>query len=741
MSVLAVAIAFLGANLGDSGERSVADFMNNSHMPGALITTELLPLQTAREMESSPEIAAVYPRLVYDTHIRLAGGELYSVRLFSWDEGCPMRQTEHASAPVPDGVPAALIAREFAVKAGIGAGDILSVVSPAGFTPVGISAQVSNPETLACVYDGMSAYESGSFTYIYLSSGDMETLTGLGGLANQWLVYFADGMGEKEEKAALERAWDVTGDAFLSSEYMADSDALRSIYDDVDTIRVLCGFIPPLIWLISLGFSFIFIRIIIINRQGMIGLLRALGFSTARVTGLFASYAGLTGLVSLLPGIPLGMLLRRLGTGALCSAVGILEPVIVTDVPVTLLMLLITLLTGVLAAVLSAGAVARMDPAEALSGRKTDTFEPPALIRRLRTSVFFKLSLTAVLRSLLRQCVGALCVAACVIIMCIGFEGIYTIGYPIDAVYGGRFAYDMMVRGLSDGSCERIAAEVDGLDRVEPAEMFTADLLGENVRVSTVAEDSRLIRLQDDRGNSLLPGNGVIIDEMRARMNGLNEGDTVLLNGMPLKITGIAREILYCVQYISPETARAMGRGQANCALIALSPGADENEVRSAILEIDSGAYFAFFDAQREDIRGGFSGMRLVMGIFAALGFGIGSMLMLNMSVIDFHSDRKRFAILRALGVSAGKLIPVPLAENMFRVLAGILIAVPACGLCTAALLKALSNATQQYVFVRYGECLLLSCLIPCLYVLMNVIMVWVRIRRLRYMEELNEVE
>lgn len=741
MSVLATAIAFLGANLGDSCERSVTEYLTNSRMPDALVTTELLPVEAADEIANLSGASAVYPRMAYDTHIRLANGRLYSARLFQWDENCPLGQTEYEKSEAKFGALQTRIARKFAVSAGIAAGDTVYIETPDGFCESSVHSLVSNPETLSCVYDAMSAYESSGFTYLYVRPEDMNALTGVSGRANQWLIYFPDGMSADEEKNALQSVEKQLGDTLIASDYLPESEAIRSIYNDTDTIRVLCRFLPLVIWLISLGFSFIFVRIIIINKRKMIGLLRALGYSAGRVTLLFTTYALLISLLSLTAGIPFGHLLLRTGAGAVCSASEIRELVIAINPLRTALMLLAMVLTGAFAAVLSAGTIARTDPAEVYGGAETNLVEPPAFVKRLRVGAFFKLSLTAVLRSLLRQLVGALCVCACVVIMCVGFEGVCTTGYPIDAVYGGRYTYDLMVRGLANGACERIAREVSGIARMEPATMFMSNLSGESVRVSTIDAQSRLVALEDMNGNRLFPKDGVIIDEMRAEKSGLSVGDTVLLGETPLPITGIAREILYCVQYISPETARAMGHGESNCAFITLSADANADDVQAQILKIDQNAYFARFDAQKETIRGAFFGIRLVMGIFAVLGFGIGIMLMLNMSIIDFNSNRMRFSVLRALGAKVGRLALVPVTENCFRALLGIIVAIPVCGVCTRVLLHALSNATQQYVFVEYGRCLMLSCMIPCVFVLLSVASTVIRIRRLKYLDDLNGVE
>lgn len=742
MSVLSTAIAFLGANFGPSSDATIMTFLEESGMPDAVFLTDSMPGETAGIIQSIPGVRLVSARFVFDTNLETEDGRLFSVRVFSRDENAPFTHTCHEEIATETAEPGAAVSSEFAAHNGIHAGDPLLLKTPLADIKLIADRIVSNPETMSCTKDEMSSYESYQFGYLYLRNSDLEEIIPAGGNANQWMVYFEPGLDRVRREECMEQIRAALGSHLISESLTEESEALSSIRDDLHTISILCSFIPGIIWMISLGFSYLFIRIIIENHRKMIGLLRALGFPIRKIVLIFITYTVLVNVPALLLGIFIGSGLLRLCLGLVAESEGILKMCVVVSPGITTGMLLTVFVIGIAAALLSAKAIARIDPGEACSiTEQSSPFEPQNFLRELKTDAFTKISLVSIARNYKRQFIGALCISACIVSMCVGFEGVLTIGHPIDAVFGGRYRYDLMVRGISPGEASRIADTVSGVEIAEPAASFSAKLLGETVRVSTADETSVLTVLTDASGSRIFPGDGIIVDEMRAKTNGLSVGDEVELDGHPLSVTGIAREILFPVMYISPETALNLFGSGPNCVCLKLDSDAEINEVEQQIARICDDAYFAEFASQKENITAAFAAMRTVMLCFAILAFCIGSLLVLNITIIDFHENRLRYAMLRALGTPVRRLGKIAVIQNLFRVGLGILVALPLSYACVSVLLGLLSGASQQYVMVKFTGCLILSCLFPLLYVLLGTGISLVRIKKMDFCSLINEVE
>lgn len=741
MSALSAAIAFLGANLGPSGTDTVTRFISESGTPDAVYTCDPLPETVRSGIEAVPGVSGAFPAFIFDTNMETEDGHLYSVRVFHRDPDTPFRHAFYEKA-VPRGTePSVYVSLEFAEYNGLRPGDRIRLNTPLGDKDVEVAAIVSNPETMSCVRDDMSAYESYQFGYLYLDADGPDGLVPMNGQANQWLIYFDDGLTSDEQKNCMSQIRDVLGSHILSESLTEESDALASIRDDLHTISVLCSFIPGIIWLITLGFNFIFIKIIVENQRKTIGMLRALGFSIRRVVLIFISYTVMINLPAVLCGTFGGVKLLRLCLGLIASGEGIPDISVTIRPLLTALMLFVVFVIGIAAALFSAGTISRIDPSEAYTGEESLFPEPPKFIGRLRADAFFKISAVSLIRNYKRQIVGTLCITACIISMCVGFEGYLTIGHPIDAVYGGRYRYDLAVRGIGGTDIDEMIEQVTGVALWEPCTVFSADMKGKNVRVATLNPADELTVAEDAAGNRLTPADGVIIDEMSSIIHDIAVGDLIELGGYTLPVTGIAREILYPVMYISPETGAAMGHGEPNCVLLKTEDPSRLSEAERQITAISNSAYLVSLASQKEDIRNGFMAMRTIMLVFALLAFCIGSLLVLNISIIDFNENRFRYAALRALGTPVRRLGTVALTQNLFRVILGILLACPLCRVCVTVLLKLLSGASQQYVPVRYTACLILACVFPLIYILFGTVLSLRRIRTMDFCSVMNETE
>lgn len=741
MSILSTSIGFLGANFGISSQNTIDNFIKESNMPDAVYVTDIIDNNIVNKIKKIDGVENIFKRFIYDTNIETSNNDVYSVRLFREDIDSKFKHQIHSYIDCDVDLPKLSISKEFADHNNILPGDYIFINTDEGKRKAIVKAKITNPETMECAKDDMSSYEGYQFAYIYVDENDFKKLVDVGEVYNQLLIYFNDDFDIDKQRQCMDSIHEVLSSNIIDETLTIESQELLTIKDDLNTIAVICKFVPSIIWLISLGFTFIFIKIIVDNQRTNIGLLRALGFSKNKVIIVFVLYTIVINIPSIILGLLFGYKILELCTGIIASSKGIIDTVItVLRVP-TIIMSLVILLIGIFAALLSANSISKIDPSIAYGGFDNVDIDPPSFISKLQLDSFIKISIVSLIRNYKRQIIGSLCICACIISMCIGLEGVMTIGHPIDAVYGQRYKYDLMIRNIDSKTIQRIKDEVKGIETFEPEIVFTASLLAKDVNVSTIDDKDVLTVLNNSDSDIIYPKDGIIIDEMCAKLNNLSIGDKVKLNDTSLTITGIARQILHNVMYINMDTAFKLGYGEYNCLCLKIDDNVDINTIEEKISSINKDAYFVEISSQKQNIKDAFIAMRTVMFVFALLAFFIGTFLIINITIIDFNESRIKYAILKALGTPVSRIGKVSLLQNLFRIIVGIVLAIPLSYVANTILLDLLSNASQQYVMVKYNMCFIISCLLPLLYVLFGEIISFIKIRNLDFSKCLNEME
>ena len=407
MSALSAAIVFLGANFGVCASDTLFTFLRNCNAPDAVYTTELVSCDVKDSMRAVEGVKEVYSGFVSNVQVETKNGDIFSMCLFTIPDESPFNSVVNASAKIDDSACKVSVSNFFGEHNNINPGDRLLIDTPMGQKEVYVGELVSNFKTLECKRDEMSVYEEYQYGYIFINGSDFESLFGMKDVANQWFVYFDDDYEVDRQTDIMDEVGDCFNDEVIYKTLVTTSEKFQSIYDDLDTISVLCTFIPGIIGLISLGFSFLFIRQIIENQRNTIGLLRALGYEKFRILRIFIAYTVLIFVLSMLVGIPAGNILLSFCTKIFADSMGITDLVIRVRIVTTVVMYLIVCAIGVLACVLSTKAIADIDPVKAYGKEEEYPDIPPKFLKGLDTDAFFKISVVSMVRSYKKVIVSA----------------------------------------------------------------------------------------------------------------------------------------------------------------------------------------------------------------------------------------------------------------------------------------------------------------------------------------------
>ena len=739
ISLLSMIMCFVAANLTSSAEDSINSFIEYSGTPDAIVDTVMMDESKFDFIKSIDEVKQLSTRTIIDINIETKAQEQFGARILSIDENCPYKLEIHDKTTLPNEYTKAMVSYEFADFHNMKVGDCISLITPLGTVDVYIEATVASVETMDSVKDDFSEYEVTQFSYIYMKKNELIKAFGSFIPVNSAFIYFKDGLPIESQKHVLKDIENTLSDKAISSVFVRESKAITKMHEDIDAYKILCLFMPAVILSISLGFSFIFIKIIVENQKSLIALLRALGYSSKKTAFTFIFYNLLINFFAIILALPIGYFLTKTMVAIFVSANGILTTVISISYVLTAGAIILVFAVGVLASYLASRTIIKADPS--LAGSDDIDADIPPVVNRINCDPYTKISLVSISRRMSRLVIGFLCIGACIVNMTVGFEGYSSINHTVDAVFSERFKYDLMVRGIDADDYLAVKNNISNLDVIEPLTMFSASVLDTDVKISTISRNSKLLELKNSKNEAIYPADGIIIDEMFSSINSINVGDNITIENVDLKVTGIAREIGCPFFYISPQVAEGVFNKTTNVILLKLHDINKIEQTKKDITNINTDSYFVSRSMQYDYMKKRSAPVRIVMLLFAALAFLIGSLFVFNIAFIDFNEKKNEYATMRALGASVRKISTVSFMENLPRVLFGTVVAIPLSCLFGYFLLKELSMPSLQYVFVNFWECLCMAIAISWLYIVISLFVTKRAVQNMDFRKNLSEME
>ena len=181
------------------------------------------------------------------------------------------------------------------------------------------------------------------------------------------------------------------------------------------------------------------------------------------------------------------------------------------------------------------------------------------------------------------------------------------------------------------------------------------------------------------RRRYLPPEGTIVMDGLLARKAGLDDGDTIDLNGVALTVrrSGVQGEAFSPFAFVNYQDARRIfGVGDiVNYGMVVLTPGTDSDRAQTALaarapdLKIYSTGQFA--TAVRKEIDESFLP---IITILLAIGFAVGAAVV-GLTIYTATIERTReFGVMKAVGGSPGFLYRIVLSQSAMLTAAGYLV-------------------------------------------------------------------
>jgi putative ABC transport system permease protein len=526
-------------------------------------------------------------------------------------------------------------------------------------------------------------------------------------LFNQILLYFDD---DADPRATLAAAEAALGDITVKSSFTYEDSPVKDRIDvNVDPIHTLSYFMTAIFFAVTLVIVFLFMSLIIKQCRREIGILRALGFSTASIKGLFCAVNACISVFAVILGFGVGYGVLRYAAGFFKGYFNLPGMHYFFDVKASIAAVLLTIATGIVATLISATTVSKIQPSEAMSRPAPITYKTPRFLSALtkKASPMTKFSVTSLLRNRRRFVFSVICIAGSVMMIFSSLGFIASKNYVLHQYYDQRIHYDCQIIYSEEPTDETLAA-LSGLSyvrSVQPLRYYEATAsCGANeidIVVNALQHDTELVSVIDEQDNILaIPDDGVIMEQTAARQLGVKAGDTVTINGVDLTVTDISKQCVSHIQYVSEATAARLGAPSLGCVILDIDKE-NEQSLLEVVTEDENYLYCFFTRLTLEGNEKVFETFDLASWIVIWFAIIIGFAIVMNTARTNLLEKKKELCILRTLGFNNGEISRSWFSQSLIQFLGACAVGLPIGILVAKATLSIISSVDREYVYAN----------------------------------------
>ena len=568
-----------------------------------------------------------------------------------------------------------------------------------------VSQIVSAFETTSVTRNAYTYFDTMDFGYIYLADTDLQALISApAALYNQVFISVKQGSDAQSILDAIQ----TRNASTIVSGYTYSASPPKSVLDSSTTpLRTLSVTIPPLLYLITLLITYLFIYQVIQDQRHEIGVLRALGFSSKQIRWLYFSFSLAISAISAILGIPAGCFLTRFVSATYQTCYGIPSLHYVYDIRVILLALAATTFIGLLGTHISAKSIFKISPAEAMREKSAQQAVTP-VARKLVASLnsVAKVSISSSLRNKKRVLISLVSVILTSFLLLVSLSYSFSIRDIINHTFSDRYQYDCQIFFTDTTTTSQIQERLAGyteIHEMEPVGMRSVMVkAGDQVQealICGIPGKGSMIQVSDANRDILpIPDRGIILEAHLAEALGVMQGGTVLINGTAVEVTAISKENINYTQYCSlQEFVSIFGEGSINSAIVKMKEPTAEISFYHTISTMENFSYLSFNAIQEQSVNSTFSFSAAGVYTIILSALIVGFLIIYNMSVINIQERIRDYAVMRVLGISTRAIALGTYAEILFQFIVSIIIGLGFGNIVSNAMLSQMNSANITY--------------------------------------------
>jgi putative ABC transport system permease protein len=561
------------------------------------------------------------------------------------------------------------------------------------FKIVGI---VESPEYIVAIKSAASPMPSAeSFGIIYVREDKIKDILGEQVAYNEMHFLFNEEANPEVLKKEIESELKSTGLYFGTLRKNQLSSAM--VESEIKELKSIALIFPGLFLLVAAMIIYTMEKRIINNQRTLIGVMKAMGYSSRKITGHYVLMAIFIALIGALSGVIGGFYLGGWMTKMYTEFFNI--PIMDTRFYMEILFMgvLISLITCIFSAYNGVKRISKIQPAEAMRS------EVPRVGRRIFLERFeglwekvpfrWKISIRNIFRNPQRTLLTMLGTVVTVMFFMVTLFFMDSMKYIVKEQFTKFQTYDYKISFNASMEEKRLSdiIALEGVKKVEPIGEMPCEIVNGSKKEETIlmalTKNSSFYHLKNENKLAIdVTDDGVLIAETIAEKLSIKVGDEVTLKlygsskvESKIRVTGLVKQYTGFNCFISQkEFAKLLGRNKTVSGVVISIDKDKESDIRkklSAISYIDN---FESREKAQSNFNFAIAFMYEFITIMIVFGAVMGFAVIFNITIINIMERKRELTSMKVMGYKSREIESTIFRENMilgiFSLLPGVIV-------------------------------------------------------------------
>ncbi len=678
VSALAVAMLTGFTSMVSNTTKAYENFKSEYGIADITLSTDLMSKKNLESLKSIEGVENVNGRIALPAYLK-TGEKISTAMICTYNESdFSKHYVIKKTKPSKDSINVSLEKR-YAENNNLKVGDEFDMYFYGTKTTCFVKETVYTPETIYVLANKFMKPDNTGFGYAFLSDDDyakvikevskenfeiaitdmMDGLVrnGVTRYSNQVLVTCTAG---SDVDTVISKCKDLLGQKMISEMSFEDSPTANYMVKFTNTFSRLAIVLPAFFYLVMLIIISIFLNQIVLYLTTDIGTMCALGVAKSDITKLLSMFALSMSCAALIVGYAIGKILSIIGAIFFEDIYQIPNIPINLNITLIIVAIVMTTIVGQIAVLIASRRVLKITPKDAMINNETNKASVPKFLsKRLeKAKTNTALNFNIVFHNPRRIIASIFCVIAVTAIMvfAICFETSEDIS--VAQVTNGSYDFDLHYLCADDESDQTYnkLSKLEGIDKIEKIHYATLKMKNADkeieMNVCGMQEGCTMFKLPDEKGklgNVNIKGKGIWLNKDYAEQLNVNVGDSIEINGMQIKVNGLAYQYLEKISAMSDEQLFALTSDYQTGYMMNVS---DRSALDNYVLRKSQASVINEIKDIKNDLNTRLRGANLMISIVILFAIIMSIIIITMMTQASIIEQKRLISTMRTLGFS-----------------------------------------------------------------------------------------